>query len=202
MKRHGWLLAVSAVALGLGFAPKLWADLAPGPHDSATREERLRQRVERLREHAAALASGLPHAAASGAPAPSGSAVAAPSGSTGAGGSRAEELVRRLAELAATRHDRRELHRAAIERMFGAHLSDPAVAAELKLHAIRTADLARVEFLAQNAREGAARQKLLARVAQLSAKERERHARRMSKVMGAARAAAPPPAAPNAGAPR
>ncbi len=176
MKRHGWLLAVSAAGLALGFAPGLWADPNDGPRES--HEEELRHRLERLREQAASLASATPRLLPSAVPAPSASAAAPSSGV-------AEELTRKWAELVATRHDRRERHRADVAREVGARLNDPEVAAELKLHATRLADLARVEFLAQNARRGVEREKLLARIGKLSARESERHRARLAKLLAA-----------------
>jgi hypothetical protein len=63
-------------------------------------------------------------------------------------------------------------------RQLGQRLSDPRVKDELKLHATRVAELARLRFLAENARTGAEREKLLARIGKLSAREAERVARR------------------------
>jgi len=192
VRRHAWLVAAGAVALALGFAPKLWADLAPGPNDAPreTRDQRLRQRLEHLRDRAAGLASGFPHALPS--------AAAAPSSSAGPA-NLADELARKWAERVATRQERREHHQAELAREIGAHLNDPEIQAELKLHATRLADLARVEFLAQNARRGPDREKLLARVTRLFAREGGRHHARMAKLLAqpsAPAVSATPPAAP------
>jgi hypothetical protein len=78
-----------------------------------------------------------------------------------------------------------------VVREFGQRLSDPAVRAELALHATRMAELSRAQFLAQNARTGAARDKLLARVAKLSERETARHRARLARLVPAASAAPP-----------
>ena len=188
MKRLGLLLAVTALAL----APALRADdqRAPDgqPRPSAEqRHDRLQRRLDRLRERAAGAPGTAP---------PASSSRPASSASPGANDSLHAELSRKWAALAATRQARRERHRAALLHDVGAHLSEPDVKAELALHASRVADLARIEFLAQNARAGAERQKLLARVAKASERETERHQRRMARLLTQAA-----PAASNGGAP-
>ena len=215
MRRPGWVLAVGAVALGLGLAPQLRADVAPGPSDGPhgpreSHEQRLQRRLERLREHAAGLASAFPRPPSSAEPAPSGSVTAPTS-------ARALELAQKWAELVATRHERRERHRAEQVRELGARLSDPVVMAEVKLHATRQAELERAHFLALNARRGAEREKVLARIAKLSGLENARHRVRIEKLLGRSSAAAnsaaapssappppsmPPASAPSAGSPR
>jgi len=195
MRRVGWLLGVAA--LTCVFIPELRADVAPGPRPprpspSARRE----QRLERFQQRAAALLKALPSGSASGAPVPSGSA-APPALSP-------QDLAQKWAARLATRHERRELHRAQLLRQLGQHLSEPQVKAELALHSTRLAELARIEFLAQNARSGEARNQLLARVAKLSAREAERHRVRLAKLLAAGAAASPsalPSAAPPAPAP-
>lgn len=191
MSRRGWFVA--AIVFSLASAKASQADVAPGP--GAPRpapSARLEQRLERLQQRAAALASGLPSAF----PAPSGSA--APTGSVALRALSLEELAKRWSERLATRQQRREQHRALLVRELGQHLSDPDVKAELALHSTRLAELARVEFLAQNARSGEARTRLLARVAKLSAREAARHRARMSKLL-ASSAAIAPSAAPSGG---
>ena len=178
MKRLSLLVAATALAL----SPSLLADIAPGPSDHPRpspeqRQQRLQQRLERLRDRALALPSGQA--------VPSASPIPAPSTVAATAGLRAE-LLKKWAALAATRQERRERHRAALLREVGSHLGDPAVNAELALHATRLADLGRIEFLAQNARAGADREKLLARVAKASARETERHHKRMAQLLAAA----------------
>jgi hypothetical protein len=120
----------------------------------------------------------------------------------------AEELGRKWRALAATRLERRERHRAALVRELGQRLSDPQVKAELKLHATRIAELSRIQFLAENARKGAARERLLSRVEKLIARENERHRKRLATLSGAPAAPSASPSAhapgprPSAGAPR
>lgn len=183
MKR-AWFMLASLVAvgtLGLVLASTSKADVAPSP-------ERIQRRLERMREEAAAAVNSAQRpapssrAASSATPESSGSPV--PSGS-GMSALRAE-LIRKWAELSATRRDRRDRHRADVVREVGQRLGDPAVKAELTLHATRVAELSRAEFLAQNARTGAAREKLLARVAKLSERETARHRARLAKLLAAA----------------
>jgi hypothetical protein len=197
MKKLFWLSA--AAALVLGFSPILRADLAPDNEPAQARQERMQRRIERLRERAASLASGLalPSGSALQAtpPAPSSSATLAP------GAALREELARKWAELAATRLERRERHRATLIKDVGPRLSDPVVQDELRLHSTRLAELSRAEFLAQNARSGAAREQLLARVTKLSSREAARHRKQMAKLLAAPpQAAASPSAGPAASA--
>ena len=201
-------LFVSAALLALAPAA-LHADV---PSSSAAPQRLPRPPEERLLRrlrHAQELVAGEPNPLSS----PSSSATPpppAPSGSATKLDSLRAELAKKWAELAATRHERRERHRAALLREVGAHLSSPAVKAELALHASHVADLARIEFLAQNARTGADRQKLLARVAKASERETERHQRRMTKLLaitapaasGAPEAAPAPASLPSTEAPR
>ena len=176
-----WLLATGTLVLG--FAPTLRADVVPSP-------ERIQRRLERMREQAAAAAASGARPASSTGAAPS---VSPPSSAgplpSGVAALRAE-LLQKWAELSATRRERRDRHRAELVREIGPRLSDPAVKAELALHATRVAELSRAEFLAQNARTGTTREKLLARVAKLSAHETARHRARLGKLLAAA-----PPAA-------
>jgi len=190
--RLGWLLVAGAFALST--TPALYADVTPAPSSShhPQAHPRLRERLEQLRARAAALA---PSAAPSSAPATS----VAPLPSAVPGFAQADELSRKWAALAATRQARRERHRAEAMRAVGTRWSDPEAYAELKLHARRVAELGRLEFLAQNARQGADRDQLLARIAKLSAREAERHRRRLARLAaqsgpGTAISAAPIPA--------
>lgn len=199
MRRLAWALGVSV--LTLVFSRGLLADVAPGPRSPRLAPSaRLEQRLERFQQRAAALASGLPSPSAG--PAPSGSASPAPSASVALPSLAPlspADLAQKWAARLATRHERREQHRAALVRQLGQHLSEPQVKAELALHSTRLAELARIEFLAQNARNGEARSKLLARVAKLSAREAERHRVRLAKLL-AQDAAGAPSAGPSASA--
>lgn len=181
MKRFASVAA--ALLVGLGLARATRADepagsaTAPAPssaEDPSRRHERLGQRLERLRQRALELASALP--AGSAAPLPSGSASPAP------GLAQGQELLQRWAELVATRHARREQHRAELQRELGELAADPEIAAELRLHAQRLSDLARVEFLAKNARSGPQREQLLARVNKLLAREAGRHHKAIARL--------------------
>jgi hypothetical protein len=175
-----WLLATGTLVLG--FAPTLRADVVPSP-------ERIQRRLERMREQAAAAASGARPASSNGAApsaSPPSSAGPIPSGVNAL----RAQLLQKWAELSATRRERRDRHRAELMREVGPRLSDPAVKAELALHATRVAELGRAEFLAQNARTGATREKLLARVAKLSEHETTRHRARLAKLLAAAPSAA------------
>ena len=153
MKRASvaWLLATGTLVLG--FAPALRADVVPSP-------ERVQRRLERMREQAAAAADSAAGPASSHGAAPSAS-PASSAGPTPSGSSVSAVralLLQKWAELSATRRERRERHRAELVRQIGQRLSDPAVKAELALHATRVAELSRAEFLAQNARSGATRE--------------------------------------------
>jgi hypothetical protein len=186
--QRAWLVAVVIAALGA--VPALRAEDAPAPSARGHNAEQLRERLERLRERAAALASTLPSASA--APPPVASAFELPASSA--------ELAKRWAAHAATRRERQARHRAQLLGEVGGQLDNPAALAELKLHAQRLAELGRIEFLAQNARQGTSRAQLLSRVARLRARELERHQKRLIALTGhatpglSASAAAPAPA--------
>lgn len=193
MKPHrAWLLAFAIAALGA--VPALRAEDAPAPsaHTRSTRE--LQQRLERLRQQASALVSALPSAG----PAPSVSTSPLPSGSALELPASPAELAKRWAAVAATRHERQARHRAELLGELGRHIENPAALVELQLHAKRLAELGRVEFLAQNARQGAARTQLLARVAKLRTREVERHQKRLAALTGRPRVEPGPSAAPAA----
>jgi hypothetical protein len=193
--RAGWL---AALGLLLALAPAVRAEPPAPPSASGAPERpngdaRVQRELERLKEHLRELPSAWPppidSAMAAGSAAPLGSGVV--------GRAMLEELARRWAERSATRAERRERHRAELLTEAGQHVTEPEVVAELKLHATRVADLARAEFLATNARSGADRDKLLARVSKLSLKEAARHRARMAKLLAtpAAPSAAPAPRA-------
>jgi hypothetical protein len=204
MKRLGSLTLGLALALGaasptLAQAPS--AQTAPSagrPPERAELERRRDEVLKRLR--ALPIGSGaaewpLPSGAPSGSAAPraSGAPSALPLADAAA------ELTRRWRAFGESRLERRERHRAALVRELGPRLSDPRVKEELKLHATRVAELARIQFLAENARKGADREKLLARVAKLQARESARHQQRLARL---AAAAAPSAAPSSSGAPR
>jgi hypothetical protein len=193
--RSGWVAAVAAV-LTLAVAPQLWADLAPREGSGPTQEQ-LERRREFLARRAAALASTFASASAAV------SALPAPSGSAEPALKLRDELAKKLAELKATRAERRARHRSALVEQLGARLNVPEIKAELELHARREAELARVTFLARNARSGAAREQLLARAAKLSEREQARHTARMQQLAsaGAAPSAGASPAPPSASPP-
>lgn len=181
MKRAmGWLAAVSLL---LALAPTLRADppASPSPSGSAKRPQAVERGLERLRERIHGLPSALPPTSADSATVGS----AAPAGSTPKGRLSLEELARKWAERESSRAERRERHRAELLSEAGQRAGDPEVQAELKLHAARLADLARVEFLAKNARSGADRDQLLSRVAKLGLREANRHHARMRKLLAA-----------------
>ena len=182
----------------LAAAPARSADPTPAPSADRAAFERERERVlERLRER------GLPVPSASGAPARP-LLLPAPSGSNAlpplplpSGAALREELSRKWRALSESRLERRERHRAALVRELGQRLSDPQIKDELRLHATRVAELARIQFLTENGRTGAEREKLLERITKLSARETARHRSRMAALLGAralpsGSAAAPP----------
>jgi hypothetical protein len=194
-RRRAWWAAL-AIA-GLGMSPALRAEDAPAASAHRHNAEQLRERLHRLRERAAALASA----------APSGSTSAPPLASAFEHPLTPAELAKRWAARAATRQERRAQHHAQLLTEVGGHLDDPAAVAELQLHVKRLAELGRIEFLAQNARHGPARAQLLARVAKLKAREVERHRKRIGQLTtrsGSAPSAsnAPPPPTPSSEAPR
>ena len=190
--RIGWLAGVAAIVT-LAVAPRLWADLAPREGSGPTQEQ-LQRRREILARRAAALASAFGSASAAV------SALPVPSGSSGPALQLRDELAKKLAELRATRAERRAKHHRALVEQLGARLNVPEIKAELELHARREAELSRVTFLANNARSGTAREQLLARAAKLSAREQARHSARLQQLTnGALAPSASASAAPPAG---
>ncbi len=197
MKRLG--LVSAAVLLLLAAASHTFAE-PPAAGRKHEREllERQRDRVlEQLKQRGLPVPSGSPlppdPSGSASVPAPSGSVPpAAPFGSAGPGAERLAELARRWRALGENRLERRERNRAALVRQLGQRLSDPQVKGELKLHATRTAELTRLRFLAENARSGAPRDKLLARITKLSARETERHQKQLAKLAAAGASASAP----------
>lgn len=156
-------------------APPASGRAAPAGSDHPHPREHLRDRAQKWLEQHGAAPSALPSAW----PAP----PALPSASAGSAEA-PRELARKWAEVAASRLERRERHRAALVGQLGARLQDPAVRAELGTHAKRLAELHRLQFLAANARSGEARDKLLARIQKLQARELARHQRQLAKLTG------------------
>jgi hypothetical protein len=196
-------LALGAASPTLAQAPSAAPSASTGRASDRTQLERQRDEVlKRLRERGLPLGSAptplgsAPNfwPSASAAPRASGAPSAAPLAGTAA------ELARRWRAFAESRLERRERHRAALVRDLGQRLSDPSVKDELKLHATRMAELGRIQFLAENARQGADREKLLARVTKLTARESARHQRQMARLTAAARSASAAPS--SSGAPR
>jgi hypothetical protein len=203
MNRLALLLGALALALGAA-SPTLAQSPSAAPSASARRgndrtelEQRRDEVLKRLRERGLPIGSApVPW------PAPSASAASPPASAPSASplASAAAELSRRWRAFSESRVERRERHRAALVRELGQRLSDPRVKDELKLHATRMAELARIQFLAENARQGANREQLLARVAKLSAREAARHQRRMAGLAATAQSASAAPS--SSGAPR
>jgi hypothetical protein len=216
VKRLGWLAALglagllaSPVLLAEGASRTPSASASAPPASSRPQASPSEQAEEVLRRYRA-LGIPLPSGLASALPPP----VALPSaGGAPPPGSSAlplsQELLRKWQAFTASRSERRAEHRAALVRELGAQLETPAVKSELRVHATRVAELARIRFLAENARSGAEREKLLARVDKLSEREARRHHKQLAAlahaVPGAAsgarlQAAAPAPSTvPSAG---
>ncbi len=105
-------------------------------------------------------------------------------------GATPEEIQKASDELIAARKDlqkaRKETRAAAAARLnaalaeAGVNVSQAALTAELRIHSMRVAKLARIRELAIAANDTALQQ----RVDQLAAKEDARHKRRMAKLMG------------------
>jgi hypothetical protein len=209
MKRLGLISTLVALALGaasptLAQAPSAQAAPSASAAPDRARLEQQRDRLlQKLRERGLALSA--PSSWPLSPSAPSGSAAPLASGLPSAlpVSDAAAELKRRWRAHGESRLERRERHRAALVRELGQRLSDPRVKEELKLHATRTAELARIQFLAENARKGAEREKLLARVAKLSAREKARHQRQLARLAAVAAPSASAAVAPaGSGAPR
>jgi hypothetical protein len=179
------LAGLAVLVVGPALLAEPPASSSAGTPDVQRKQDELRER-SRQRRMVLPTASVLPPlpwdlAAPSGSRAvPLPSALPVPS----AGGVH-DELRRKWRLLAESRQERRERHRAALVRELGQRLSDPQIKAELKLHATRVAELSRLKFLADNARSGAARDKLLARIDKLSALEIQRHRKRLAKLTNA-----------------
>ncbi len=89
---------------------------------------------------------------------------------------RRNERAEARKERAEQRRERRRQRLAALSARFGAALRQPAVRAELELHARRTAKLKALRAVAE--REG--KVELLPRIDRLTQKEQARHDRRMA----------------------
>lgn len=189
MKQRGWLAPLAlAVLLAPPVASADGPEAAPSAADTRPHRFQASERdavLQRLREQGIQLPSALPPLPVS----PSASASAAPPSSAAA---LAEDLTRKWRALAASRLERRARHHAALVRELGAQLGDPAVKEELRLHSVRVAELARIRFLADNARQGAKRQELLARVDKLTERESRRHSRRLAALARAPSSAGGP----------
>lgn len=199
MRRAGWVLAVLATSSLAALAPSLRADEpagsagpVPGPAPSSRRDQRLERRLQQLQQRAAELASALPLASVLPPPSalPSGLSSASPPGLA-----LSQELARRWAEHSASRLARREQRRAALTQELGQLAANPDIRAELQLHARRVSDLARAEFVAQNARSGKQRDEALARIAKLKEREAARHRQKLARLVSAAQNATPAPSA-------
>jgi hypothetical protein len=111
----------------------------------------------------------------------------------------APRLRQKWQELSLDRPQRARERRARLRQQLGVALSVPDVRRELELHARRNAELRRLRFLAENARSGQQREKLLARIQRLTKLEDERHERRIAELRAALPIASAAPALPNAG---
>jgi hypothetical protein len=177
MKRQGLVSVLGLLVLGVASHT-----LAEPPADAAERTRVLERRAEQARERLKELGVPVPSSSTllpSGVPS---GPMAAPSGSAVPGADHLAEVARRWKVRGEDRLQRRERSRAALVRQHGPRLSDPRVRDELKLHATRVAELARLQFLAENARTGPDRDKLLARIRKLSGREAERHQKQLAKL--------------------
>jgi hypothetical protein len=210
MKRLAVAVAVTVLGLGvasqtLAQAPSASSSALPppprpsarGPHEHPELERQREQLLGELKKRGLDLSSAaLPPIAlpsASGAVAP-GSSVPNPT----------LELGRRWRAFTESRLERRERSRAALVKELGPRLQDPRVKAEVKLHVTRLAELNRLEFLANNARSGAAQARLLQRLATLRQREERRHQAKLTELAAAPAlsASAPVPAPSGSGAAR
>jgi hypothetical protein len=191
--KHASPLATAAL-VALLFAPSLAADpsaspsIMPSALPGAAERERLQRQLEQQRDLALERLR-LQHAPAR----PSGSTTAPPPAMSplpNVSAKAATELADKWQRIVDTRLERRERQRSELVRNVGTRLADPRVREELKLHAKRTAELRRLKFLAENARTGAVRESLLARISKLSASEDGRHRKRMQALVVAAAPAA------------
>lgn len=106
------------------------------------------------------------------------------------------ELEKELQALRESRKERRQQHQLALKERWGASLAAPPVRAELERHERRMAKLNRLSLLAETERQGAAKDKLVQRIDQLTARENERHERKMTDLestAGSPRPGNPPP---------
>jgi hypothetical protein len=190
------VLALAAASQTLAQAPSAApsgrvppAASARGPHDRAELERQRERMLEELKKRGLDLRSAnLPPLAL-----PSGSA----SGGAVAPLSSAGDLAQRWRAFAESRLARRERNRAALVKELGSRLQDPRVKDEVKLHVTRVAELNRLEFLANNARTGAAQARLLGRLAKLRAKEEQRHRAKLAELAAAAPSSSAPSPSPS-----
>ena len=93
-----------------------------------------------------------------------------------------DELKSELAALRETRGERRRKHGEALKARWGNQLAQPSAQEELRHHERRMASLERLSLLAETERSGPDKEKLVARIAKLTAKENERHERKMTQL--------------------
>jgi hypothetical protein len=101
----------------------------------------------------------------------------------------AADLKKELAALRSSRDERRREHREALRARWGSQLAQPAAQEELRHHEQRMARLERMALLAQNDPSGAKKDALVARIEKLTARENERHERKMAQLEASAQAA-------------
>lgn len=94
-----------------------------------------------------------------------------------------KELRAKQEELFAVRAERRRERRMELRKRFGRAIAEPAVRAELELHARRAARLKRLQFLAATERTGKKRTAVLARVDRLLVAENARHDQAMQRLV-------------------
>lgn len=100
------------------------------------------------------------------------------------------ELKKELAALHESRDSRRKEHREALQARWGNRLAQPAAQQELGHHERRMARLERMALLAQSEPNAAKKDALLARIEKLTARENERHERKMGQLEASANAKA------------
>jgi hypothetical protein len=93
-----------------------------------------------------------------------------------------DELKKKLAERHVSREARQLEARGLLVRRWGSTLAKPDAQAELKLNALRLAQLERLEELAATERIGTQRSELLEKVQKLRERENDRHARSMQAI--------------------
>jgi hypothetical protein len=101
-----------------------------------------------------------------------------------------EQFKKQVAEWKESREKRREEQRQALIARWGAAVTKPTVADELRLHAKRLARLQRFEELIATEKQGDARTRMLDRVQKMREKEEQRHERAMQRLQNEAAAPA------------